>query len=212
MYFTKEKMEKIGIRIKEERQKLGLTQTELGLKLCVGDEATSRQTICNWEKGRIMPTIERFHDMCNQFDCELGYLLCEYDCKAKTNSDIHNLIGLSENSINILKQINSSHYRDTINTLSQLIEHPHFIDLLCDIHTHNIELNQKHYSTKQEQICNLATVLDCSLDKATEYIASSSKSLITSRFMQIIETLNNTPKKKKTTKRTSKPLFEPDSK
>lgn len=37
---------------------------------------------------------------------ELGYLLCEHDCKTKSSTDIHQITGLSEKSIEILKQWN----------------------------------------------------------------------------------------------------------
>ena len=208
MYFSEKKRKEIGKRIKRERTLLNLSQVNLAEKLYIGsDENNTRQTIWNWETGRTMPSIDRFIELCEIFNCELDYLLCKHDCKTREASDIHNSLGLSENAITILKQINSSPYKDTINSLSQLIEHPQFLELLCDIHTHNNEFNQKHYYAKHEQITNLATILECSFDKATEYINSSSKSLITSKFIHIIESLSFTEHRKKNSKRVSKPIF-----
>lgn len=46
------KRELIGKHIKEERLRLGLTQTELGQLIGV-----SKQTLCGWENGRTMPGI-----------------------------------------------------------------------------------------------------------------------------------------------------------
>ena len=41
--------------------------------------------------------------LCDLFDCDIEYLLGEYDCKHKTEEDIHRVTGLDETSINILK-------------------------------------------------------------------------------------------------------------
>ena len=68
----------IGQRIKNERQTLSLTQ---------GDFAKNRiiwgisATIGKWENGKLLPQFEDMLKMCEVFDCELGYLLGEFDCK-----------------------------------------------------------------------------------------------------------------------------------
>ena len=46
-------------------------------------------------------------ELCNIFNCEIGYLLCEYDCKTRAATDIVKETGLSEKSIDILKKANT---------------------------------------------------------------------------------------------------------
>lgn len=91
---------KIGERIKSEREKAGYSLTKFEELVNV-----SRQTISKWEKaeGSSSPTLDDFLRMCNIFNCELGYLLCEYDCKTRAATDIHKETGLSEKAINTLR-------------------------------------------------------------------------------------------------------------
>lgn len=67
------------------------------------DKGYRRQDVSDWEKGKKLPPIEAMIKMCDLFDCELGYLLCEYNTKERTATDIHKETGLSEEAIGILK-------------------------------------------------------------------------------------------------------------
>lgn len=92
----------IGERIKQERNKMNLTQDEFKEKIHI----SARQTIARWENGKVLPSLEDMLVMCDLFECELAYLLCEQDCKTKTATDISKETGLSETSINrILSQV-----------------------------------------------------------------------------------------------------------
>jgi len=54
----------IGDRIKKERQRLGLTQTDLGKMINI-----SKQTICGWETGRCTPdifTLKKIPTLCGR--------------------------------------------------------------------------------------------------------------------------------------------------
>lgn len=96
----------IGKRIKAEREALGLTQIELAEKIYI----SSYQTIGNWESGKkqknskerkfILPDLSDMLQLCDVFHCELGYLLCDYDCKTRTATDVKAVTGLSEEAIN----------------------------------------------------------------------------------------------------------------
>lgn len=68
---------KIGERIRAEREAAKLTMEELA------DEIhTTRQTISKWEKGTSVEiTLNMLVELCRVFDCDLGYMLCEYDVK-----------------------------------------------------------------------------------------------------------------------------------
>lgn len=56
--------------LKEHRNKIGLTQQEVGDRLHV-----SRQTVSNWENGKNYPDIPTLIEISNQFSLSLDYLL-----------------------------------------------------------------------------------------------------------------------------------------
>lgn len=99
---------KIGNRLKEERKKAGFKSQDALVEYIQLNNYRSfkRQTISKWEKGEEMPPLDVLCTLCEPFNCELGYLLCEHDCKTKSSTDIHQITGLSEKSIEILKQWN----------------------------------------------------------------------------------------------------------
>ena len=92
---NKYNFQKIGNRIKQERNKAKKSQDELGDYIGV-----TRQKVAKWEHGKDLPQLSDLLRLCNLFDCEIGYLLCEYDCKTKVATDIQTVTGLSETAIN----------------------------------------------------------------------------------------------------------------
>ena len=64
----------------------------------------SEKSVKQWlDKNRTTPIpIDALIKMCELFDCDIEYLLGEYDCKHKAEEDIHKATGLEEESINIL--------------------------------------------------------------------------------------------------------------
>lgn len=135
----------IARRIKAEREALGLSKEALGEMLNV-----NRNTITAWErqddKGRY-PPLGDLARMCELFNCELGYLLGEYNCKTRAVTDIQAETGLSERAIKILLGSNEiskagegeTPYPDRaqaarfISTLSRLIEHNNFCSFINDL-------------------------------------------------------------------------------
>ncbi|MCL2036309.1 MAG: helix-turn-helix transcriptional regulator [Oscillospiraceae bacterium] len=115
----------IGERIKNERKKMGISQSKLSESIGVKD----RGTLANWEDGMRLPELKNFCALCEVFECELGYLLCEHDCKTRVATDIHATTGLSEESINILRQLQKSDnlkaraIMEIINTLIESLKH-----------------------------------------------------------------------------------------
>jgi len=96
----------IGKRIREARIAAGFkSQKELAEKLYLSLD--SRTSVSAWENGKRIPTLEYLMQMCKIFQCELGYLLCEHNCKTKEATDIQGVTGLSEKSINLLNAINN---------------------------------------------------------------------------------------------------------
>lgn len=96
---------KIGERLKKERKEYGFKSHDALCEYLKENNYRSfkRQTISKWEQGKECPPLDVLLTLCKLYNCELGYLLCEYDCKIKENSDIQEITGLSEKNIEYLK-------------------------------------------------------------------------------------------------------------
>lgn len=97
----------IGSIIKKERKELGMNQEALATALNI----SARQTIAKWENGTAIPQLEDMLNMCNLFDCELGYLLGEHELKTQAATDIHKQTGLSAEAIEYLQFAHSEAHR-----------------------------------------------------------------------------------------------------
>lgn len=87
MYDWKE----IGNRIRLERERNEMSKEKLGSLI-----GTTRQTIARWERGEgVEVTLNMLLRLCNIFECDIGYLLCEYDCKTRVITDLQEETGLS---------------------------------------------------------------------------------------------------------------------
>lgn len=98
--------EKIAERLKDERTAKGLTQQELAVRL-----KYSKPTIIEWERGNgqnRIPNMDTLLELCDLYNCEVGYLLCEYDTKFRRNATIQEETGLSEEAIEALRKMNKS--------------------------------------------------------------------------------------------------------
>ncbi len=94
----------IGNRIYSERKKMKLSQEELAYRVGI-----VRQTISKLERGDAANIgVDTLLKLCDTFDCELGYLLCEYDCKTRAATDIQDAIGLDESTIDILTALHDT--------------------------------------------------------------------------------------------------------
>ena len=98
----------VGERVKAIRNSKKWTQQKLAEELGLSNE--SRQTVYKWEKGITLPTHETLLKLCQLFDCDIGYLFCEYDCKTREATDIQEVTGLSEENISWLKRINNANH------------------------------------------------------------------------------------------------------
>ena len=90
----------IGNRIRHERKKvLGISQGALAEEL-----NRQRDIISKWENGYSLPDLTDLLGMCELFNCEVGYLLCEegYENKTRKVTDICKSTGLSEEAVNLL--------------------------------------------------------------------------------------------------------------
>ena len=87
---------KIGERIREER--IAARFSQMSFAVAVGLKEDSRQSVIKWENGHL-PSLKVLIKMCEIFDCEIGYLLCEFDGKTKVKTDIQAETGLSDKSV-----------------------------------------------------------------------------------------------------------------
>lgn len=72
---------------------------------------TTRQTLSKWSKG--ISSSDDIADLCtiaNILDCEVGYLVGEFDCRKREVADIQEETGLSECAINKLRERHSSNH------------------------------------------------------------------------------------------------------
>lgn len=183
-------LKKIGKRIRSERLKAGYTSQKIFAKKFF---LSDRQTVSKWENGKKLPSIDNLLTMCDLFHCQLGYLLCEYDCKTGENTNIHNLIGLSEKSINILKFIKSeTALSDSLKALNRIIEHPEFINLLKDIQLHNLTYIDKKFSPSPKLRESLAEELKRPENEVERIMETISESTISTDLLNILHDLKRT--------------------
>lgn len=178
---------KMGSRIKDERNKLDLNQTQFAEELLCTTK--TRQTIGKWEKGTSLPSLDDLKVMSENFNCEIAYLVGEIDCKTHIATDIHNAIGISENAISTLLHYKNLTNDDTFMTLSSLLENPLFYDLLRAIHVHVWNFNKGNLKGNSQEVQLLANAYNCSTNEALKYLETSSHTLIQSQLKQILETI-----------------------
>ncbi len=82
--------ELIGQRIKQERERLKLSQTALAHKIGLNEEYKSemRGIVSRWELGKVKPSAEYLVKLCELFGCEIGYLFGEINEPTRATTDI----------------------------------------------------------------------------------------------------------------------------
>lgn len=124
----------IGLRIRTERKAAGFKSQD-DLIDCLRNKygySISRNTLSAIEKGKTNHyDVELLADLCELFNCEMGYLLCEYECKTGRNTDISAATGLSEEAIEKL----STHKRNG-NFFSQILTNKQFHKVLRTINSY----------------------------------------------------------------------------
>ena len=199
---TRYEWKKIGERIKHEREKLSFSQEELGEKVFV-----SRQLLSKWEKEKACPTLENLTALCNIFDCEIGYLLCEYNCKTREATDIQSETGLSEKAILVLSRLKYSHWNESVGSLNRIFEHKDFYELLKVIHSHVMNFNRNWLRIDQEKEKYIADALNCNESEVRKYLESSSESTIESILMGIVKNIDSKANKNNNNKKVPQSLF-----
>lgn len=132
--------EEVGKIIRSERKKLGMSQDLMGKAVgIVGKQ------ISNYENGKLFPPMDILLDLCDVFECELGYLLGEEDYSegTKLQTAITERTGLSAESTDILHKITGTE-KSCLNfgyeserycsLLNRIILSPNFLSLVESIY------------------------------------------------------------------------------
>lgn len=109
----------IGDRIRNLRtEKVGSQEKLIAM---LSDKAPiGRNTLSAIENGNAKHfELSLLTGLCEIFGCEVGYLLCEYDCKTRVSSDVQTITGLSESAIGTLQNLNDNEKT----FLNKLLEH-----------------------------------------------------------------------------------------
>lgn len=158
-----ERKKAIGSRIREEREKLGLSKKELLPRIYKSE--SSHKTLAAWEDGTRLPDLDSIALMAELFDCDIGYLLGDYDEHRRVTADVCAETGLSESAVKRLQQLAKvsngarpgagakGYIIETVEVLSHLIESDLFLEMTGDIALYLIfggALPSKAYSKIEE--------------------------------------------------------------
>jgi|GEM_PF-1074638 Predicted transcriptional regulators len=93
----------IGERIRNSREELTLSQEELSqrIEVIIGSPI-KRQTVSGWENGKPIKKLEQLKALCEIFNCDTAYLLCECSTKHIISQSISDSTGLSKKAVDNL--------------------------------------------------------------------------------------------------------------
>lgn len=129
----------IGRRIKKERKRLALTQSDLAAKISTVENSTGaigQSTVASWENMTTIPPLSRLIILSDIFDCDISYLLGDIETRKWETTDIKKYIGLSSGAIDALHtayQCDNTNF-DAIQLISYLIERIDFKKISRDIY------------------------------------------------------------------------------
>lgn len=103
----------LGKRLKELRKKSNMTQQELGRMINV-----TKVSICCYEKGTRIPSLETLIDLSNLFKVDLDYLIGNDTYVVSDNNENYG-IKMANEEIELVKEL-----RKHINIYSKLIDDP----------------------------------------------------------------------------------------
>ncbi len=137
-----QRMKLIGTRIKSEREKQNLSAKEFLTKIYKSEQ--SHKMLSAWETGKRIPDLDSLAIMAELFDCDIGYLLGDYDERKRDLADASAVTGLTGDAVERLQQI-MQYEHGTLGVgakgyvvgqtslLSDLIESKFYFDLMNDI-------------------------------------------------------------------------------
>lgn len=132
-----ERKKTIGARIRAEREKLGLSRKELLPKIYKSEK--SHKTLAAWEDGDRLPDVDSLALMAELFNCDIGYLLGDYDEHRRVTADVCAETGLSERAADWICRIHQQKpggavlSEQLLDALSSLVTADEFSFVLRDI-------------------------------------------------------------------------------
>lgn len=204
MAYIRHDFEKIGKRIKDEREALGISSLDKMSEKLDNDYSykISRQALSNIEKGHNTRafTVDLIDIFCEMFQCDAAYLLCEYDdCKTYDKQFIHEYTGLSEEAIEQIELLNN--VEGAADTLNDMFRHGLFntvIGLKEGRKNLNKYLREKEESLKRSrhlqenpQIMEDKEKVSRSAEKMGEFLINTKLCVLNAqnRFLSIIQKL-----------------------
>lgn len=127
-----------GGRLKKARRDKGLTQNGLSEKIGI-----CRDTLVKWERDAAFPDLKLAAELCKILDCDIGYLVGEYDTKKRMSDDLCSLTGLSEAAAKKLSELST----EEKSYLDDLLTHDSFF---IEISAHYSSYLQGMIKSKQE--------------------------------------------------------------
>lgn len=164
----------IGERIRINRKEKGLSQEQLSEHLeKITNHPTKRQTVAGWESGKPIKKLEQLTALCEIFDCDMSYLLCECDSKRIVSQQVAPALGITEKALDNLITANKSQ-NPYVHILSALLEDESILQYISKCTT----ADYGHISTFVE-------IPDSFAPKVTQPVMISPKDIRTSDKMQL---------------------------
>jgi transcriptional regulator with XRE-family HTH domain len=138
-------------RLKRLREERGLIKKEAAHQLGI-----AYTTYVGYENNEREPNSETLIKLSDFFNVDVDYLVGISACKRHTNNTVVEDLGLSENSINILKKLNQDD-TEILNMLSLIIESPYFYSFMEDFCRYKQDCADK--STTEKAFKNFYTKL-----------------------------------------------------
>lgn len=141
--------DKIGKRIKEERKKMPsklpktgkrkagyVTQQELAEMICeqmgIKDTGKYRRDVIKWEAGNPVDQNELLI-LCDIFQCDIHYLLCETDTRYYVDTPDTEKYGLTEEALSTLREMALEGHGFELATISAMIQNRQLIEAITEL-------------------------------------------------------------------------------
>lgn len=164
----------IGERIRQNRKEKGLSQEQISERLeQITGQPTKRQTVAGWENGKPVKKVEQLTALCQIFDCDMAYLLCECDSKRIVSQQVAPALGLTEKALDNLITANKAK-NPYVHILSALLEDESILQYIS-----------KCTTADYGQISTFVEIPDPFVPKGTQPVMISPKVIRASDKMQL---------------------------
>ena len=162
--FYEDRAHIIGTRIKANRKRLKLTQKELLERVYLSEKSVA--SLRKWENGERLPDLDTIARMAEVFNCDIGYLLGDYDESDFPTHKICERTGLSQIAVERLLRLHSAPHGSlgvyakgynvpNVGVLSNLIESNGYLELINEISLYLIYggvLPQDAYTSDEKEL------------------------------------------------------------